>query len=352
MTPVGPEFTPRPGDGEDSAQAGPLEGALLRTPASLPEYKEIDLENFPHDAQLVINALLRREQGYQRRITGLERTVDRLSGDVIRTKRLLTDAEAELTVMERNIEILRRRAQEAMTDSLTLLPNRRHFDQQLPRYLEEAHRRGRRASDTTGGSVLGVMDLDGFKVVNDTFGHAAGDRVLKVVASRLRGEVRFDEGVWRWGGDEFALVAHDISGKDQMVGYGQRIIKAVTEAAQTLAEDQGFIAEIRAYRLDKSIPGMYIDEKIIDMDTRQILNAVAASIGIVPITVDYPTADVLLARADALMYAAKSARKDESRPEEERAGLVAIANGTGDHDDDSPEHVIYVRHVDTYDREG
>ena len=84
-------------------------------------------------------------------------------------------------------------------DPLTGLPNRRRFEQELARHLAHVRRYG------AEGAAL-VLDLDCFKPVNDTFGHAAGDRLLARVASVLRERLRTTDVVARLGGDEFAIL--------------------------------------------------------------------------------------------------------------------------------------------------
>lgn len=87
----------------------------------------------------------------------------------------------------------------AHTDALTGLGNRRAFDSQLERTLGRAHRLG-----TPFG--LAMIDVDRLKIVNDTMGHPAGDRLLQVVAGALESEFRTSDGLFRIGGDEFALI--------------------------------------------------------------------------------------------------------------------------------------------------
>jgi diguanylate cyclase (GGDEF)-like protein/PAS domain S-box-containing protein len=87
----------------------------------------------------------------------------------------------------------------AATDSLTGLPNRRRFEQDAQRTLEHITRYGHRAA-------LLMMDLDGFKAVNDTVGHHAGDEVLKCVGSRISTRLRSSDLVARLGGDEFVVL--------------------------------------------------------------------------------------------------------------------------------------------------
>ncbi len=87
----------------------------------------------------------------------------------------------------------------ALTDPLTGLPNRRAFDQALRRELARAKRHGYPLS-------LLVMDLSGFKGINDHLGHAAGDEALIQVGKALLGAKRGEDQVFRWGGDEFAAL--------------------------------------------------------------------------------------------------------------------------------------------------
>ena len=91
----------------------------------------------------------------------------------------------------------------AYYDTLTNLPNRNLFYDRLQHELAHAHRNER---------MLAVMflDLDRFKVINDTLGHTYGDRVLKAVAERLKGCVRESDTVSRWGGDEFVFIITNI----------------------------------------------------------------------------------------------------------------------------------------------
>ncbi|MFZ3153875.1 diguanylate cyclase domain-containing protein [Pseudomonas sp.] len=96
-------------------------------------------------------------------------------------------------------ELLKRLAFESQHDPLTQLPNRRVFNESLDQALALARRAERKVG-------LMYLDLDGFKPVNDEYGHAAGDRLLKAIAERWCQEVREGEVLARLGGDEFAVI--------------------------------------------------------------------------------------------------------------------------------------------------
>jgi diguanylate cyclase (GGDEF)-like protein len=110
----------------------------------------------------------------------------------------------------------------AMHDSLTGLPNR----VQLRQHLDRAIARGRRHNQLL--AVMG-LDLDRFKSINDTLGHATGDALLAEVAARLRENVRETDLVGRLGGDEFAIVAEDLETPDDVVRLARRICAALAE---------------------------------------------------------------------------------------------------------------------------
>jgi diguanylate cyclase (GGDEF)-like protein len=87
----------------------------------------------------------------------------------------------------------------ATSDALTQVLNRRGFEEALTHELSVARRHG-------VGGVLIFVDLDEFKPVNDTYGHAAGDEVLRTVSNLLRGHIRDTDYIGRLGGDEFAIL--------------------------------------------------------------------------------------------------------------------------------------------------
>ena len=102
-------------------------------------------------------------------------------------------------------------------DPLTGLPNRALLDDRM----QQAIMRARRNHNTA--AVL-ILDLDGFKDINEQYGHAAGDFVLKNVAGRLRNAVRSSDSVFRLGGDEFVIVFGDLANKRQVADFARKIV--------------------------------------------------------------------------------------------------------------------------------
>lgn len=163
----------------------------------------------------------------------------------------------------------RRREQEriahlAMHDSLTGLPNRTVFHEQLVRAIELAGR------GETG--LLFYIDLDEFKQVNDGHGHAVGDALLRAVASRLRALVRRTDTVARLGGDEFAIIQATRTGEMQESDLPARLAAAMSQV---------FVVENIAIRT-------------------------SASIGVVRIRSHHQDPERLLRQADIALYSAKA----------------------------------------------
>ncbi|MEX2324377.1 MAG: sensor domain-containing diguanylate cyclase [Nitriliruptoraceae bacterium] len=136
------------------------------------------------------------------------------------------DREGALVVAIRDVDERKRGelawVEQARTDPLTGLLNRRGIDE----YIEEAL-----ADVTNDSSVLGVVvsDLDGFKEINDAYGHAAGDIVLEVVAQRLRNAVRESDVVGRLGGDEFIVVCSKVWSVEELDQLARRLPEIVSK---------------------------------------------------------------------------------------------------------------------------
>ena len=114
----------------------------------------------------------------------------------------------------------------AQSDALTGLYNRAYFSQRMQAVLDEA------ASDGRQVAVL-FLDLDGFKKVNDTAGHEAGDHLLRIVAQRLSGCVRQSDTLARLGGDEFVVLLDNVRSLGEAERLAQRIVEAIAQPFST-----------------------------------------------------------------------------------------------------------------------
>ena len=172
----------------------------------------------------------------------------------------------------RQIELANQRVLElARIDTLTGLPNRAVFLEQLEAAVEVG---GRRRGDTF--SVL-MLDLDRFKSVNDSLGHAAGDTLLREVASRLRSALRSTDLLARLGGDEFAIIQAGCDDQRQgSIDLAARICKSIAEPFP--------------------LPGRQVE--------------VGASIGIAMVPQHGSDREQLLKKADLALYRSKSAGRN------------------------------------------
>ena len=107
----------------------------------------------------------------------------------------------------------------ATHDSLTGLPNRALFQEQVDQLGAQANSR----------FALLLLDIDDFKIVNDTLGHDAGDALLSTIGKRLRKSVREDDFVARLGGDEFAIILHEVKSKEATVAAAAKILDLLKE---------------------------------------------------------------------------------------------------------------------------
>jgi len=132
-------------------------------------------------------------------------------------------------------------------DALTGLPNRRRFEQELARHLAHVRRYG------PEGAVL-ILDLDGFKPVNDTFGHAAGDRLLARVGRVLRERLRATDVVARLGGDEFAILLPRVD-RDGATAVARSLVQTVRAEALT-ADARGVTISVGVIAFDERAPAV------------------------------------------------------------------------------------------------
>jgi len=162
-----------------------------------------------------------------------------------------------------------------MHDTLTGLNNRKSLVNHLERHLQAAPM-------TKEQLAVLYIDLDGFKLINDCFGHAAGDTVLRTTANRLKDCTRASDMVARLGGDEFVIVCNDLR---------------KTEDVQILLE-----------RIEQAMAS--------PIEVDQLSLNVSASAGVAYYPANGQTAEALLAQADKAMYQHKAQRKSPaSRPE-------------------------------------
>jgi diguanylate cyclase (GGDEF)-like protein len=115
----------------------------------------------------------------------------------------------------------------AMHDPLTRLPNRRSFDEHLAKAIANAQRKKH-------AFALFYMDLDGFKSINDTFGHDVGDGALIVASTRIKEVIRGSELLARVGGDEFALIVEDFTDQTALGHLATRIIASMEKPVLTI----------------------------------------------------------------------------------------------------------------------
>jgi diguanylate cyclase (GGDEF)-like protein len=108
----------------------------------------------------------------------------------------------------------------SQTDQLTGLPNRGVFNEQLELSIKTAGSNG-------GQCAVLFIDLDRFKIINDTWGHAAGDALLVEVAQRLRNSVRKGDVIARVGGDEFIIILNKVSHRDQAAWIARELLSAI-----------------------------------------------------------------------------------------------------------------------------
>lgn len=153
----------------------------------------------------------------------LKRQKEEAQEEMVRTLRA-QEARLEQMVAERTEALAQANsqlAQQALHDSLTGLLNRAGLMNQL----DAANRRAVRHQSRLAGVMI---DLDGFKPINDQFGHAAGDIVLQVISKRLQACARGSDLIARFGGDEFVLIAEDLNVHADAAQVGERLLTAVS----------------------------------------------------------------------------------------------------------------------------
>jgi diguanylate cyclase len=183
-------------------------------------------------------------------------------------------ADAKVDLADVRDDLSKSQAQEektrksALQDALTGLPNRVSLEQSLDNGLTQAKRHG------WGLAVL-FIDIDKFKSINDTYGHDMGDKVLIMLANRLKSVVREEDMISRWAGDEFVCLLLEVKQEADVTRLAQKMVKRISESF----EFNGTVLSI------------------------------SISIGIAIYPADGKTADMLFKNADTAMYKAKGSKK-------------------------------------------
>jgi diguanylate cyclase (GGDEF)-like protein len=193
----------------------------------------------------------------------------------------------------RTAEVALMRRHEATHDTLTQLPNRRLFDEHLRNAVLSAQRSG-------GRVAVVLIDLDGFKGINDRLGHDIGDEILHNIAARMNGVRRSNDLLARIGGDEFAMVVTHIDS----VATAVRVAERVRATFAGPSEVQGFPVSVEA------------------------------SFGVAVLPDHADSAETLLRRADESMYSAKRGEQvvgvSEHKPGDRAIGRIGLLADVGD----------------------
>ena len=188
-----------------------------------------------------------------------------IESELVDTKTDLAEVRDDLSKSQAKEEETRKIS---LQDALTGLPNRVSFEQHLDQGLSQAKRHG------WGLAVL-FIDIDKFKSINDSYGHGLGDKVLLMVANRLRSFVRDEDTVSRWGGDEFVCLLMEVKQEADVTRLAEKMVNQIAAAC----EFDGIVL------------------------------STSASIGIAIYPADGETADILFKNADTAMLKAKGTEK-------------------------------------------
>ncbi|HEX5757548.1 MAG TPA: EAL domain-containing protein, partial [Arenimonas sp.] len=228
----------------------------------------------------IANALERRRanEALLQAYAELEQRVQARTRELADSNRELQDQISVRERMERKLK------HEAMHDTLTGLPNRAHLLARLGLALELF------AGDPQQGFAVLFLDLDRFKVINDSVGHLVGDELLKEAAHRISQCLRDPDMVARLGGDEFAVVLGHYHGEGDVIAIAERIIRALSEPVRVVGKE------------------LYT----------------SASIGIAFADPRYRSPEELLRDADVAMYRAKSAGRQRYAIFDEQLHAAAL----------------------------
>jgi diguanylate cyclase len=207
-----------------------------------------------------------------------------------RTKRLenqLEQSAGEVSTLRERMETIR---QESLVDPLTGLNNRRAFDQRIASAIADAN---------SEGSDLCVLmgDVDHFKKFNDTWGHATGDQVLRLVAQCFKSNVKGRDTAARFGGEEFVVILPGTS-----LGNARHVAEQIRRAVES--------------------------KKIVKRSTGETLGSITLSIGVAQFSHGEAAADTIN-RADTCLYAAKHAGRNRVCSEQDLGTVEAPAVAAG-----------------------
>jgi diguanylate cyclase (GGDEF)-like protein/PAS domain S-box-containing protein len=205
------------------------------------------------------DVFLRHREGHRVAVRVRTSPVQDREGTVIGAVEIFNDS-TELSTARREVSELR---DLAMHDALTELPNRRHFDMSMASRIAELAGYGRRFG-------LLIADIDRFKLVNDRYGHAAGDVALRTVARTLLESSRAGDDIARFGGEEFALTVSDV---------GEPELRSIAERFRVLVAQSRVQTGTESLRVTISVGGTL------------------AAVG--------DSAETIFERADAALYRAK-----------------------------------------------
>lgn len=219
----------------------------------------------------------------------IRQVVDDMLAGTRKVQSITQDLSAKLQARTNEVnsltESLRRAQSEALLDSLTGLKNRRGLERAVEDLLREP--------PGLLGSALLIADIDHFKVVNDTYGHVLGDKVIRAVAHVMRSTIKGRDVAARLGGEEFAILLPQTS---------------ITGAAAVAEQIRGTVAQGRICRPDGN----------------ESIGQVTLSVG-VAIARPGDTLEALLERADTAMYAAKRAGRNRVSLASEAAASTAAS---------------------------
>ncbi|MDQ3007060.1 MAG: diguanylate cyclase [Chloroflexota bacterium] len=227
----------------------------------------------------IIEEAVAQNEDVEHKVTKAADDLDQVNAELAKEVAERIDIESELAdtradLAEVRDDLLKSQAKEeetrqvALQDALTGLPNRILFEEHLDHGMIQAKRYG-------WGLAVMFIDIDKFKSINDSYGHDLGDKVLLMVANRLKDYVRGEDTVSRWGGDEFVCLLLDVKQEADVLRLAEKIVYQISEPC----EFDGTVLSI------------------------------TASIGVAIYPGDGETADILFKNADRAMYQAKGTEK-------------------------------------------